>query len=183
VKTIKVLTGMILSVLFVMSMTGCGKSPRLFEIPEDPNYLWASKTATSRTAEVALDKATETARLELVSQMQIKIEGMFKRFYEEIGVGEDAEMLDYAQRVSRSVVSEVLKDSRVVRQDYVKEGMSYRAFVLATVSSGQMYEELDKKLQEKEQTYTRFKATEAFKDLEQEIERYEKFKKEQGLMR
>ena len=182
-NTTRVTTGIILLTLLVLSMTSCSKTIKIFEIPEDPNYFFASTTSTSPTAEGALDKATEAAKLRLADQMQSKVEGLFKRFREETGISGDAEMLDYSQRVSKSVVSEVLKNYRVVKQDYTKEGMSYRAVVLALVLSGQMYEELDKKLQGEEHTYTQFKATEAFKELEQEVKKYEVFKKKQGLMK
>ena len=37
------------------------------------------------------------------------------------------------------------------------------------------------KIKADKQMYTRFKAAEAFKDLEKEVEKYEEYKKDQGI--
>ncbi|HID55790.1 TPA: hypothetical protein EYP37_04620, partial [Candidatus Poribacteria bacterium] len=150
--------------------------------PNDPNYLFSRTTATSKDLQLALNKAKEEARLDIARQIQVKIEGMTKRFFEETGLGEDSEVLSFFQDVSKSVVSEVLRGCSVWRQSYTKEGMLYRGYVMMAMPVGAMYESYYNKLKANERMYTRFRATQAFKELEEEVRKYEQFKKEQGLM-
>jgi len=107
-------------------------------IPEDPNYLYSSATAESRDLQHAVNTAKEEGRAEIARQMRLKISGLFKRFLEETGVGEDAEFL------------------------------AMETALLA-------------KIKENQQMYTRFRASQAFNELEEEVEKYEQFKKEQGM--
>ena len=51
---------------------------------------------------------------------------MFKRFREEVGVGEDTKMDDLTTAISQEVVSEVLNNCKVKKQDMRKEGIRLR---------------------------------------------------------
>jgi hypothetical protein len=48
---------------------------------------------------------------------------------------------------------------------------------------GEMSRKLMEQLKANEQMYTRFRATDAFKELDAEIQRYEAWKREQGVPR
>lgn len=149
--------------------------------PEDPNYLYSPATAKSRSLQHAINTAKEEGRADIARQMRVKIKGMFKRFREETGVGEDAEFLSMETDVSKSVVSETLVGCKARSQKVLKEGTLYRAYVLMELPIGAANQALLSKIKENKRMYTRFRASQGFDELEQEVEKYEQFKKEQGM--
>lgn len=149
--------------------------------PEDPNYLYSPTTALSRDLQHSVNTAKEEGRADIARQMRTKIEGMFKRFREETGFGEDAEFLEMETDVSKSVVSETLVGCKAKQQKILKENTLYRAYVLMELPIGAANQALLSKIKENERMYTRYRATQAFDELEQEVEEYEQFKKEQGM--
>lgn len=106
---------------------------------------------------------------------------MFKRFIEETGGGTDSELLQQTADVSKSVVSTTLYGCRARKEDVKKEGGIYRAYVLMEVPIGEANEVLMAQIKAREHLYTRFRAAQGFKELTEEVERYEKFKREQGF--
>ena len=150
-------------------------------VPEDPNYLYAPVTAESRDLQHAVNTAKEEGRADIARQMRVKISGMFKRFREETGVGEDAEFLGMETDVSKSIVSETLVGCKTKYQEILREGTGYRAYVLMELPIGAANEALLSKIKENKRMYTRFRASQAFDELEEEVEKYEQFKEEQGM--
>ena len=182
-----ILTSIAASII-ILVMAGCAakcRPPEWFtgEAPDDPNYIFSRTTASSKDLQLALSKAKEEARVDIARQVQVKVEALTKRFLEETGSGEDAEVLTFFQDVSKSVVSEVLTGCSVLRQDFCKDGMIYKAYIMMAMPTGSIYESYYNKLKAEERMYTRFRATQAFKELEEEVRKYEQFKKEQGLLR
>ena len=152
------------------------------DIPDDPNYLYATATSTSKDLQLALDEAKNGGRTDIAGQIATKVQALFKRFREEVGVGDDAELLAQTTAVSKEVVSEVISGSRTAKQDVRKESaMSYRAYVLMEMPIGVANAALIAKVKDNKDMYTRFRASQGFKDLESEVEKYEEWKKEQGM--
>lgn len=176
--------------LFVaISLIGCSGSkknanktkmkeiPKWFlETPNDPNYIIAASSAISRDLQMAVNTATEEARVQIARELEIKISGLFKRFREEVGFREDAEFLTQSTDVSKSVVSTTLTGTKVRKKKIVQEGGGIRAYILMEMPLGPMNEALLNKIKEQKNMYTRFRASEGFKELEKEVEKYEKWK-------
>ncbi len=148
--------------------------------PQDPNYLFGAATATSRDLQISLDKAKQDARLYVAEQIESHIQGLIKKFDEEVGRTEDSELLQQYTKVSKNVVDQTLIGSRVNKSKVKKEGEMYRAFVLMEVPLGKAREDLLRQLKGNDHLYTRFRASQSFKDLDEEIEKLREFKKEQG---
>ena len=99
------LVWIILLTVFVVGLVACGSNPPppkepadvwlpdWWNPPEDPNYLFATATKTSRDMGLAINKATTEARNEIAKQMELRIQGLTKSFNEEVGLDEDAELL------------------------------------------------------------------------------------------
>ncbi len=174
-------------------LLGCGGSPETLQsvpagdIPEwftnppaDPNYLFAANTATSQDLQLAIDKATTAARTEVGRQMEVRVQGIQKKFEEEVGTGADAQMLSQFTQASKTVVSTTLSGSKVKSQKQVQEGNMWRSYVLVQLPVGAAADALLKSMKANNQSYTRFRSTETFKELNEEAEKYEAFKKAQG---
>ncbi len=149
------------------------------ETPEDPNYLFATATSTSRDMQVAVNKAQTTARGQIAEQLETKFEGLTKQFQEEVGVGDDSELLEQYTQAYKSVVSQVLHGSSTRERHITTEGGIYRAYVLMEMPIGEASQALMSQLEANRDMYTRFRASQTFEELQQEVERYERWKEEQ----
>lgn len=148
--------------------------------PQDPNFIMAVATATSPDMQLAIDKAKNLARADIAQQLEVKIKGLEKNFREQVGGGEDAQLLEQFTSVNKTVVSNVLRGVRVKQQDIKKEGNVFRAYVLMEMPFGAAAEELLNQMKKQKEMYTRFRATQAFQELEKEVDKYEEFKEKQG---
>lgn len=148
--------------------------------PRTDDLLVGVATATSLDLQTAVDKAKQDGRAELARQIDLRVTGLSKRFVEETGLREDAELLDMFTQVSKSVVAESLTGSRLARQDLSQEGSVYRAYVLVEMPIGEANVALLGKIRSQQRLYTRFRASQAFEELDREVQAYEEWKKEQG---
>ena len=131
--------------------------------------------------QMAINSAKEGGRVEIARQLETKINSMFKRFREEVGADEDTEFLTQTTDVSKSVTSKVLSGSRAAKTKSVKEDMVFRAYVLVEMPIGAANAALMDAIKKQEHMYTRFRASQGFQELEDEVEKYEEYKKEQGI--
>ena len=181
----------LVTAIFVSLLAGCSSSPTMQATsegevpvwftspPQDPNYLFAPSTATSQDLQLAIDKATVSGRAEIGRQLEAKVTGMQKRFEEETGVGQDAQLLQQFTQAAKTVTSTSLSGSRVKSQKQVKDGSMWRSYVLVEYPLGAANQALMQSIKANQQLYTRFRATEAFKDLDTEVQKYEEAKKQQ----
>ncbi len=147
--------------------------------PTDNNYLFGPATAVSRDLQISINKAQAEGRNLLAQQLEVKYGALNKRFTEEVGRAGDAQLLDQYTQVYKAVVSQVLYGSRPRQQVLRTEADVYRAFVLMELPLGEMAKKLMDQIKAQEQLYTRFRASEAFKELDDEVQRYEAWKRTQ----
>lgn len=177
----------------VMTMSSCGRSliildpsraglvhPLITLPQEDLNYLYAVGTAASKDPQEALNLAKDDARADFARMLETRINSMFKRFHEEIGVGEDSEILTQASDVSKSVTSKVLSSLRVAKTKSIKEGMIFQAYVMEMPKAA-ANATLINAIKKQENMHTRFRGSQGFQELEDEVEKYEEYKKEQRV--
>ena len=148
--------------------------------PEDPNFLYESATATSQDMQLAVDKAVQAARTGLGRQVETKVNALQKRFQEETGVGDDAQLLDQFTQASKTIVSTTLSGTKEKNKKIVKDGNNWRAYVLMEYPLGATQEALRDAIKKNEQMYTRFQASKAYQELDDEVQKYEDFKKQQN---
>ena len=141
------------------------------EIPGDPDSLYAHATGDSRNYQFALDAAKQQGTLDIAGQVTTKISGMFKRFREEVGMGEDAELRATTTAASKSLVSEIISGCRTVKNEVRQEGTKYRAFVRMQMSVNVIKTALVSKIKQNGDMYTQFRASEGFKELEAEVQK------------
>jgi hypothetical protein len=148
--------------------------------PQDANYLYTARTATSQDMQLALDKATTDGRTEIGRQTEVRVQGLQKRFDEEVGLNADAQLMSQFTQANKTVVSTSLSGSRLKSQYICKDGEMYRAYVLVEYPIGAANEALMQQIKKNNELYTRFRSSQAFKDLDAEVQKYEEWKKEQA---
>lgn len=150
--------------------------------PSDKNYLLGAATAVSRDLQLAINKAEAEGRNQLAQQLEVRYGALNKRFVEEVG-REGSQLLDQYTQAYKSVVSQTLYGSRSRQQSVRPEADMYRAVVLMELPVGEMSKKLLEQIRAQEQLYTRFRASEVFKELDAEVQRYDAWKRDQGIPR
>jgi len=183
-----------LALALVVGVISCGGSKKMktpdgvkMKVPEwyvsppkDDNRLIGVASATSLDLQTAVDKAKQDGRAEIARQVDTRITGMSKRFIEETGLNDDAELLGMFTQVSKSVVSDSLTGSRIAKQEMKRYRDGYRAYVMMEMPIGEANARFVEKIRAQERLYTRFRASEAFEELDQMVDEYEAWKKEQA---
>ncbi len=183
---------LVLLLVLVLCLMGCGGSKPLVETkaspipewfsttPQDPNFLYAARTATSSDLGLAIDKALTNARAEIARQYEVKVQGLTKSFQEEIGSSADSEINQLFSQTIKTVVSTTLMGSRASKSTHVRDGNNYRAYVLVEYPIGAANQAFMNALKANQNMYTQFRASEAFKEMDEEVQKYEEWKKEQA---
>lgn len=139
--------------------------------PSDPNYIYAAASMTSRDQQLAIKKAETEARTNLAQQMETKVSNLTKQFQEEVGLGEDSELLQQFTSATKTVTQQTLSGSKREQAKLQKESNVYRAYVLMSLPIGAANQQLMEKIKANQNLYTRFRSTKAFEDLDSEIEK------------
>jgi hypothetical protein len=155
--------------------------PKWYEtVPNNDNFIYAATTNTSRDLQLAVNKSILDGRNQLAQLIEVQMSGVQKRFQEEVGLGEDSELLSQFTEAYKGVVDQTLSGSRPKEQEVLAEGEIYRAYVLMEMPIGAANQALLAKLRENQNLYTRFRSTQAFEDMEKQVESYRKWKEENG---
>lgn len=186
------------SLITVFLFTGCGSSaetnlnpapssesvenvPKWFlNPPEDPSYLFGTGSATSRSMQMAVDKASMTARQNIASALETNFDGLTKQFQEETGTGEDSEILSQFTQAQKAVVTEVLNGVSTEEREIFRERGIYRSYILMSMPIGRAATELLERVKQNRAMYTRFRATQSYDELEEEAAKVEEEREERN---
>lgn len=149
----------------------------------DAGGLAAVGIGTSRTISLALDKAKTRGRTELAHILETKVDSLKKDFTEEIGEGEAAEYNALFSAASKSVAHQILRGSVPKDLKYETAGGTTTAWALMVQDPKVIADAFADQKNSAQALYTRFRASQAFAELDEEIEKFEDFKeKDSGLM-
>ena len=182
---ILILTALTFSILLIscggsksLSETETGDIPEWYlNTPASENYIYEAASATSRDMELALNKAETEGRAKIGRTMEAKINSMQKKFEEEVGEGENSELLSQFTQATKVIVSKELTGSRVKEKKFIKDGSNWRTYVLMEYPIGAAQKAFLNKIKDNNQLYTRFRSTDAMKEMEADVEKYEEWKK------
>lgn len=144
--------------------------------------LAAVGIGTSRTVSLALDKAKTRGRTELSHIMETKIDSLKKDFQEEVGEGSTSEINTLFTAASKHVAHQILRGSVPKDLKYdTKDGIT-TAWALMVQDPKVIADAFSEQANTQRHLYTRFRASQAFTELDEEIEKFEEFKEKQGMM-
>ncbi len=177
----KVLTGIIV-VLSLALLSGCGTKalqktsmsgePEWYKTPPvNKDFVYGVYTATSQDMQLATDKASAGARADVGKQIQVQIQSLEKRFNEETGFGKDATLLQMFTDVSKEVMNMSLEGAAIKQKVTHRDGDNWRAYVLIEYPVANTNAALVKECRKNTALVTQMRASEAFKDLEKEVDK------------
>jgi cell wall-associated NlpC family hydrolase len=151
--------------------------------PMDPYHIFAAATATAPRLQLASSQAANQARGDIAATIATRFQGLTQQYQEEVGAGPEAESVSQFVQTYKSVISQTLIGAEVVERDIQREGDGYRAYVLMRMPIGEAQEELVAQVREGQNTFTPFRASEAFDELEQNVDEYRERQDEQAARR
>lgn len=187
----RVLWGLV-AVSLMISLAGCRSTIKSEKTPFDvmqekanaitaAGGLAAVGIGESRNTSLALDKAKTRGRVELATIISAKVDALKKDFQEEIGEGTAAEFNALFSNASKTLVSQHLQGT--VPKDLKfesKEGQT-TAWALMVLDPKVIADAFQNQANSQRNLYTRFRASQAFDELDKEVQKFEEFKKQDGM--
>jgi hypothetical protein len=168
----------LLCLLLVAVIAGCGSSiPGWFTSPPaDEDALYGVGTGESQDLQMATTRAQEAARVQISRNAESKVSALFKQFSEQVGGIEDGEFLQMATDVSKTITSMVTTATSVVEQKVENLDGGFRAYALMKMPIGEANAAIVNRIKAQQNLYTRFRASQAYQELEADTEEYETWK-------
>jgi len=131
---------------------------------------------TSTRQDIARDKARASAQAKLAESFETKVEVLKKKFTEELGSDMTNELNETFTNVIKTTSKTVLFGAIENKAKYFKDNKTdmISAGVVLYVSPDVMNQSLLDQMKNKPKLYERFRASEAYKELEEEMENYDK---------
>ena len=186
----------IISILLLVGLIGCANKPPLevgtpdykvnkvettieqipkwyLEIPTDKENVYSTGTATAPDLQLAVDIATMNAKTTLADRINGKLDAMMKTFVAKVGQDDiDSEVLTEVEKVAKNLIAEVDVAGYVPTNVQVyPSGTQFRAFILLTYSEKEARKVIVNRLRKNRLAYSKLKATDAWKELEDEVEK------------
>ena len=144
--------------------------------PDDVYAVYATGEATSRKMNIAMQKASQQARMNLGQSISAKVQSLIESMVEEAGMGENVQITEFYSETSKSVSDQTLSGATVVKKyPYQMNTGEYRVYVLMGLkkepfdnAASQAIVSKVKENQE-EAMYANFKKTQAFNRLEESL--------------
>lgn len=170
----------IIVILFVavsVAIAGCGGSQATLEDmpewvtdkPDSQSAMFGAGTGKASGLQTAIEKSEMRAQGDIASSIEAQFNSMTKDFREDVN-GEERSQFTQAQE---RIVSQVLRGVQSEEQKVIREGGNYRVYTLMRMPIGQAAGEFLSQLQTNEEMYTRFRSSEAFKEMRERVEEYE----------
>jgi hypothetical protein len=138
--------------------------------------------ATSRDMSIAINSAEADGRNKLAQAIQTEMQGLTERFASSVtGDAGGEEVLNTFRQAVRLVTNQTLSGSRVAQRHVAADpsGVSYRAFVLMELDMGAAKQALMNQVKQNDNLYARFRASQAFSDLDAEIKKIDEGRRAQ----
>ena len=138
--------------------------------PVDPNALYAKATEASTNRQMAVDRAMHLARKELAQQLGARVSGTIRDFATDSDKSND-DFQTQIKAVGESVALDVNLAGYVRENDeVVAENGKYRAFVMLRYPIGEINKVIASQVKKNAVLEKKVEASEAWKQLEKEIE-------------
>ena len=185
----------IISILLLIGLIGCANKPPVeissidyeiqkvetavsqipewyLEIPKDKENVYSTGTATAPDLQLAVDIATMNAKTTLADRINGRLDAMIKTFIAKVGQDDlDSEVITEVEKVSKNLIAEVDVAGYVPTTVKVyPSGTQFRAFVLLTYSEKEARKVIVNRMRKNRLAYSKLKATDAWKELEDEVE-------------
>jgi len=160
-----------------LTQTATGDIPTWYDNPpSDNDHLYGVYTASSQDMQLSIDKASVGADQEIAKQLEVKVQGLQKKFEEEIGGGDSSELLQQFTQATRTVVDQNLMGVSIKERKTIQSGDTWRSYVLAEYPIGEANKALLEKLKSQTNLLTQIRSTQTFQELDSAVAKYDSTK-------
>ena len=139
--------------------------------PSAKGKIYGTGIAKKASPQLAKEIADLNAKKEIAKVLGQKVSNLTKQFMSESGIGEDAEVTEFSQSVTKSVTDQNLVGVVIEKREFMN-GTMYSLAVLDMNSPEIMdfiKKQVEGSLSSKEALLSQFRAKQGFEDLEKEL--------------
>ena len=153
------------------------------KMPKKKGSIFTVGSATAPDLQLAVDIATLNGKVVLADRINGKLKAMTKSWMAKFGQSDvDARVMTEIEKVAKNVIANVdVAGYSPVEVDVSTAGTQYRAFVLLEYSDKEAQKVIFNRLRKDRLVYSRLRSTEAWKELELQVEKSEKEDEAQSL--
>ena len=146
------------------------------KMPEEKDAIFTVGSATAPDLQLAVDIATLNGKVVLADRINGKLKAMTKTWIAKFGQSDvDARVMTEIEKVAKNVIANVdVAGYNPVETEVFAAGTQYRAFVLLKYSDKEASKIILNRLRKDRMIYSRLRSTEAWKELENEVNNQEK---------
>ena len=146
------------------------------KMPEEKDAIFTVGSATAPDLQLAVDIATLNGKVVLADRINGKLKAMTKSWIAKFGQSDvDARVMTEIEKVAKNVIANVdVAGYNPVETEVFAAGTQYRAFVLLKYSDKEASKIILNRLRKDRMIYSRLRSTEAWKELEDEVNNQEK---------
>ena len=153
------------------------------EMPEKKGSIFTVGTATAPDLQLAVDIATLNGKVVLADRINGKLKAMTKSWIAKFGQSDvDSRVMSEIEKVAKNVIANVdVAGYNPIKVDVTAAGTQFRAFVLLEYSDNEASKIIFNRLRKDRLVYSRLRSTEAWKELDEEVNSSEKKDEAQSL--
>ena len=147
------------------------------KLPKKDNAIYSGGSASSPDLQLSVDVATLNAKYTLADRINGKLDGMMKTFMSRLGQDNDvtASTITEVDKVIKNVIASVdVAGYNPTKVKVYPNGTQYRAFVLLEYSDKEARKIIMNRLMKDRMVYSKIKSTNAFKELQKEVDKSKK---------
>jgi hypothetical protein len=153
------------------------------EMPEKKGSIFTVGTATAPDLQLSVDIATLNGKVVLADRINGKLKAMTKSWIAKFGQSDvDSRVMSEIEKVAKNVIANVdVAGYNPIKVDVTAAGTQFRAFVLLEYSDKEASKIIFNRLRKDRLVYSRLRSTEAWKELDEEVNSSEKKDEAQSL--
>ncbi|MDY6915232.1 MAG: hypothetical protein SVM86_02810 [Candidatus Cloacimonadota bacterium] len=180
-RSLRIMALLLVVVLIVAACGGKAEGPKgpkkvyypdWWQLQDSPEYVQTYGMAEKINQNTSYDAAYANAMLQAAQYVESYVKGMVKNYQEEAGV-EDPTVTALTSSVVKVVSNSKFANAMVTKQEtIIIENDRYKTFVRVSIPKESINENLVDKIKKEEALYNAFKASQSFKELDEELEKY-----------
>jgi len=154
------------------------------KLPKKDNAIYSVGSSSSPDLQLSVDMATLNAKYTLADRINGKLDGMMKTFMTRLGTDEDvsATTMSEVEKVVKNVIASVdVAGYNPKEIEVFPSGTQFRAFVLLEYSDAEARKIIMNRMMKDRLVYSKIKSTNAFKDLQNEVNKSKKEEEKNSL--
>ncbi len=168
----------------MLTLIGCaGEKPQndsdvpdyVLNPPKEAGVIYGTGMAQKANPQMAKEVSDLRAKKEVANVLSQKVSNLMKDFMGESGIGDQAEVTEFTQSITKSVSDVELVGCEIVRRDFINGTMySLAQYKLDGEMRKLIKSQVEKALTSKQALLSEFRAKQGFEELDKELGKLEK---------